>query len=119
MEPRLEGKPKRHLDLTRAADGFVDDSQAARGWRRVKRRTVDWEIVEEEVLRDIVDRDVEARRVGEVENVEAEFERSPFSDLRDFYNREVSSLLPSLTEDVALTGGEIRLVGIASRDRTA
>ena len=81
----LKGKPQRHLDLARAANGFVYNSQATRGRRRIKRRTEDREIVEEQVLRDIVDRDVKARRVREVKYVEAELERSPFGELRDLY----------------------------------
>jgi len=44
---RLKGKPQRHLDLARAANGFVYNSQATRGRRRVKSRTKDREIVEE------------------------------------------------------------------------
>src|SRR5258707_798243 len=73
----LEGEAERHLNLSRTPNRLVHDTQAARCWRGIQIRTVDREIVEKQVLRDVVDGDVEARRIGEVEDLEAELERSP------------------------------------------
>jgi hypothetical protein len=60
----LEGEFQGHLDLAGAADGFVDDADAAQGWRGIEWGAVDWEIVEVQVLGDVVDGDVEAGSVG-------------------------------------------------------
>jgi hypothetical protein len=58
----LEDQVQGHLDLARAAYGFVDYAQA--GGRIVERLTLHREVIVELVLRNIVDGDVEARGVG-------------------------------------------------------
>jgi len=72
--------------------------------RSLRRRTGRWEIVEEQVLRDVVDRNVEARSICEVEDLEAEFEGGSLGQLRELHQRDVGPLLPSLAKDVALAG---------------
>ena len=114
----LEGEAERHLNLSRASDRLVHDTQAARCWRGIKIRTVNREIVEKQVLRDVIDGDVEARCIGEVEDLEAELEGSPLGQLRELHKREVGPFLPGLAEDVALTGGEIGFVSVARGNRT-
>jgi hypothetical protein len=64
----LEQHSQGHLNLARASDGFIDDSQT--GWRIVERLPYDREIVVELVLGYIVDGDIKAAGVGQVENVE-------------------------------------------------
>jgi hypothetical protein len=68
----LEGEFQGHLDLAGAADGFVDDADAAQRWRRIELGAVDGEIVEIKVLSDVVDGNIEAGGVGEVEDFEGE-----------------------------------------------
>ncbi len=76
----LEGEVEGHLDLAGAAYGFVDYAEAAEGWRGIERLAVDGKVVEEEVLRDVVDGDVEAVGVGEVEDVEGKAGVDAFGD---------------------------------------
>ena len=71
------------------------------------------EIIEEQVLRIVVDRNVKARRIGKVENVEAELESEPLGKLRKLDHRQVGALLPRLPENVALTRGEIGFERVA------
>ena len=106
------------MNLPGASNRLIHDPQAARCWRGIKIRTVDGEIVEKQVLRDVVDGDVEARRICEVEDLEAELEGSLLGQLRELHQREVGPFLPGLAEDVALTGGEIGFVSVARRNRT-
>src|SRR5262244_3741728 len=83
---RFEGQLQRHLDLSRAADGFIDHTQAAERRASVEsgrggaaivdvihcRRPIDREIINESILRDVVDGNVKAGGVGEVEDLETE-----------------------------------------------
>src|SRR5580704_11965943 len=58
-----ERKLQSHLNLSRSADGLIHNAKAAGGGRRVERRTESRETIEKQVLGNVVDRDVEARRV--------------------------------------------------------
>src|SRR5882672_7690120 len=74
--------------------------------------------VERQVLVDVVDGNVKAGMVGQVENVKAVLQRDPFSQCGYLHNGNVRPLLPGLAENVALpaVGDEIGLVRIASRN---
>src|SRR6266403_3381146 len=110
----LEGEAERHLNLSRTPDRLVHDPQTAESGTCIEAqvglvkiaaiRTGRWEIVEEQVLRDVVDRNVEARSICEVEDLEAEFEGGSLGQLRELHQRDVGPLLPSLAKDVALAG---------------
>jgi hypothetical protein len=80
----LEAEFQGHLDLAGAADGFVDDADAAQRRRRIELGAVDGEIVETKVLSDVVDGNIEAGRVGEVEDFEGEPCGDAFGDLGHF-----------------------------------
>src|ERR1700675_453905 len=81
LDADLERQTQRHLDLAGAADGFVDDAETAEGWRNERRDAVEREVVEGDVLRDVVDGDIEAGRVGDVENVKGEFKAHALGEL--------------------------------------
>ena len=80
----LERQAQRHLNLARAADRFVGDAETAKRGTHVKRGDAETaiargdrrgqsllrEAVEVDVLTNVIDRNVEARRVGEVINIE-------------------------------------------------
>src|SRR5580658_9452154 len=83
-EGGLEIYAQRHLNLAWAADGFIDGAQG-RGTvveTRVTRATTcgqRWrplhrELVVELILRDVIDGDIKAGRIGDVEDVEAVFQ---------------------------------------------
>jgi hypothetical protein len=130
----LEGEAERHLNLSRTPNRLVHDPQTAESGtcieaqvglakiaaiRSLRRRTGRWEIVEEQVLRDVVDRNVEARSICEVEDLEAEFEGGSLGQLRELHQRDVGPLLPGLAKDVALAGGEVGFVRVAGRNRAS
>ena len=131
VSDRLETEAQRHLDLPRASDGLIRDAQAARGWADVQRscevrvarircgwRTCDGKAIEVNVLADVVDWNVEARGVGQVENVEAELQGGMLGDLSELHQRDVRAPLPGLPENIALAmGDKVRLVRIIGRDR--
>src|SRR5580704_7995902 len=104
----LEAEFERHLNLPRAADSLVHDPQSAQRGRRVQRRTVDRKIVEEQILRYVVHRNVETGGIGHVEHIEAESHGDPLRELRHPDRRDVRPPLPGLTEDVSLSRCEIR-----------
>ncbi len=124
----LERHAKRHLNLSRAADCFGDLAEPA---GRVKKgvpklgacraellwleegHTFDGECAECQVLRDVVDRNVEAGRVRQVEDVEAVLQRNLLRQLCRLQDRDIRNPLPRLPEDVALARGEIRFKHIA------
>src|ERR1700746_704515 len=68
---KSECELQRHLNLPWSANGLVHDPQATERRGRIEFRTIRREIVEEEVLGNVVDGNVEAGRVGQVEDVEA------------------------------------------------
>ncbi len=115
--------------LPRASDGFVDNAQAAQRGTRIEtrltkilaivlRRGTEYrEVVEEEVLGDIIDGDVEAGRVGQVKHVQGVLERQTLLQLGGLDDRNVGASLPSLAEDVALSGGEVGFIEVAWRNR--
>src|SRR5208282_3602148 len=128
---RLEGEAQRHLDLPRAADGLVGDAQTARSWTLVQgcvggvaRSRRCWlsknvgKAVVVDVLADVVDRDIEARSVGQVVDLEHVLQRVPLRELGCLDERDVSAVLPRLPEDVALAMvDEVGLVGVVGRNR--
>src|ERR1700688_4487760 len=123
---RLEFEFQRHLNLARAADGFVHRSQAggrvvkAAGTARGKRRRAHyWELVIELILRNVVDGDIEAGGVGHVEDIEAVLQSESLGELSELYERNVGTLLPGLAEDIALTRGEVGLEGVSRGDGAA
>ena len=126
---KSESQVQRHLNLARAAYRFIDDAQATQSRTGIQsliravaacrpcRLAVDREVVEEEILRDIVDGDVEAGGVGKVEDLEAELGADAFGDLRGLHQGDVGSLLPGLPENIALAGGEVGLIDITRWNR--
>ena len=88
LEMRSEHEAQRHLDLSRASDRFVGDSQSALVGTDIKRsagrtlvetgvtRTLcrrqagNRKALKADVLADVVDGNIEARRVGQVEDIE-------------------------------------------------
>ena len=115
----LESQTQRHLNLPRTSNRFVGDTQAAerradvqsscgslveRGVARTQRRgrALLREALEARVLSYIVDRDVEARSVRQVINIEAVFQGSMLCDLRHLHQRDVRTPLPGLPEDLSL-----------------
>jgi len=107
------------LDLAGAADGFVDDADAAQRWRGIERGAVDWEIVEVQVLGDVVDGNIEAGSVSEIEDFEGVLHGDALGDLGHFDDGEVGAALPGLAENVALAGGVSGFEGVASGDGAA
>src|SRR3984957_20552129 len=94
----LETEAQRHLDLPRTSDGLIRDAQATRGWADVQRSckvrvarircgwgTNDGKAIEINILAYIVDWNVEARGVGQVENVEAELQGGTLGDLSELH----------------------------------
>jgi hypothetical protein len=67
------------------------------------------------VLRNVVDGHIEAGSVGDVENVKAELQVHPLSDLGVLHERNVHAPLPGLAKNIALSGGEVGFVGIVER----
>ena len=57
------------------------------------------------ILVDVVNGDVKARRVGDVENLEAKLQRRALRQPGGFNQRDVQALLPRLPENIALSGG--------------
>jgi len=88
----LERQVQGHLDLTRAAYGFVDYAQA--GGRVVEGLTYYWKVVVELVLGNVVDGDVEAGGIGYVENIEGIFQRVALGKRSQFGERNVGAALP-------------------------
>jgi len=86
-------------------------SQRARG------RAHNGEAIVELVLTDVVDRNVEAGRVGYVENVKTELNTDTFGEFGQFHDGNVHALLPGLPENIALTGREIGFERITGRNR--
>src|SRR5580704_5916046 len=131
VSDRLETEAQRHLDLPRTSDGLIRDAQATRGWADVQRscevrvarircggRTNDGKAIEINILAYIVDWNVEARGVGQVENVEAELQGGTLGDLSKLCQRDVRAPLPRLPENIALAMvDKVRLVRIVGRDR--
>ena len=129
----LEGEAQGHLDLAGAADGFVDFAQTKRaiveaiGWsigvaarrQNLARGRGQREAVVILVLGDVVDRDVEAGGVEDVEHLKRVLEHEAFIELGELHNGNVHPLLPGLSEDVALAGGEAGFKGIVHRDGAA
>src|SRR6185369_17601902 len=125
-----ERQTQRHLNLPRASDRFIGDTQTAQVRahiqrsgsglieRRVtrtqsRRRALLWEALEAGVLRNVIDRDIEARRVGQVVDIETVLQRSVLGDLRHLNQRKVRASLPGLPKDIALAMiDEVRLVRI-------
>ena len=104
----LEQHAQRHLYLPRAADCFVRDAEATQrragieariagdfAAGRFHRGTRRREPVEEQVLADVVDGYVEARRVGEVEHFRPQLEPGLFPNRGVFKQRKIEVLYPS------------------------
>ena len=74
-----------------------------------------------QILIDIVDGNVKAGVVGQVENIEAVLQCESFRQLRQLHDGNIGPLLPRLAEDVALpaAGDEIGLERITRRNGTA
>ena len=126
----LEHEAQRHLDLSRASDGLVRDTQTALAWADVEgcevcvariRRSGLADIGkadEVDVLAHAVDRDVEARSVGHVEDIDGKLHGRTLGYLGCLYERDVRAPLPRLPEDIALSMvDEVRLVGIIGGNR--
>src|SRR5882724_4567913 len=112
---KLEQDLQGHLDLAGSADGFGYVAEAERGV--VQRLALGREAVEVFVLGHVVDGYVEARRVREVEDVEADAGAEALADPGVFDDGEVGALLPALAEDVALAGSGIGFEGVTRRNR--
>ena len=67
------------------------------------------------VLGDVIDRDIETGRIGQVEDIEAVLHGHPLGDLSYLHERNVRAPLPRLPEDIALAVidevGLIRIIG--------
>src|ERR1700683_250526 len=124
----LELKTERHLNLPRAADRLVYDAQTewtvversvglrrATVWQRI--RPFHGDIVVELVLRDIIERKIKARRVGQVEDVEAVLQRDAFGDFGVLHDGYVRAPLRGLPEDIALARREVGFESVARRNR--
>src|SRR5450755_2691937 len=125
-----ESEPQRHLNLPRTADGLVGYAQSGgriveaavrdvaticRQWRCSNHR----KLIVELVLRNIVDGNVEARGIRQVENVQAVFQRVTLGELSNFDEGNVSALLPCLPEDVALSSCKVGLERVIRRNGSA
>src|SRR5258708_29092736 len=90
----------------------------ARRWGRHRGLTCGGSWVERQILVDIVDGNVKAGVVGQVENVKAVLQRDPFRQCGYLHNGNVCPLLPGLAEDVSLpaVGNEIGLERIPGRN---
>ena len=86
----LKTYPQRHLDLARTADGFIDGAEG-RGrvvkavWALGRQR---WrphyrKLVVELVLGDVIDGNVEAGRIGQVENIETVLQHDSLGEQSD------------------------------------
>src|SRR5208283_608225 len=120
----LEGEAQSQLNLASASDGLVDVAQAKRavvetvdliacaasGWHDGRPCYRSRSIVL--VLRNIIDGNIKAGSVGDVENVEAELQVGPFSDVGVLDEGNVHASLPRLPENIALASGEIGFVRI-------
>lgn len=74
--------------------------------------------VEVDVLGDVVNRNIEARRVSHVEYIERKFQGGALGYLGYLLERDVGTPLPGLAENIALAVvDEVRLVGIIGRNR--
>jgi hypothetical protein len=108
---------KRELNLARAADCLVNVSQTERTVIETRVRTAAGrgqcgcsnrgKPVVILVLCHVVDGNIEAGSVGDVENVKAELQVHALGDGGVFHKRDVHPPLPGLPEDIALSGGEI------------
>src|SRR5580658_366215 len=121
----LEIEAQGHLDLARAAYGFVDRAEAsgtvvetadgsgacATGGQR--RSAYYREVVVKLVLSYVVDGNIEAGVVGQIEDVEGVLQRDTLGERRDLYDGNIGAFLPGLAEDVALAAGEIGFESIA------
>src|ERR1700758_854328 len=108
----LEDNPDAHLNLARAADGLVHRTQAGGNVVeaaeadivtrcRRRRRTHHGELVVKLILGNVIDGNVEAGGIGDIEDLQSVLQRNAFRDLGVFHNREVETLLPGLAENVA------------------
>ena len=117
--------------MPRTANGFVGDAQAASSggtdversrelgvaWSGGGRRPCDRKAVEVNVLAYIVNRDIEAGRVGQVEDIEGELQRGALGDLHRLDQRDIRAPLPGLAENIAFAVlDEIGLVRIVRRN---
>ena len=75
-----------------------------------------WRVVVVHILEYFVSWDVEAGGVGQIVNVKRVLKVHAFGDISHLHQRNVSPLLTGLAENVALTGGEVSLKCISSRD---
>ena len=123
----LEGKGKRHLNLSIASYHLGHLSQSARAivevasdkdfsiiarallGRRGGHLPGLWKLTVIRVLTDVIDGNVEARRIRQVEHIEGELQRNPLVDWGRLQEGDVRILLPGLTEDIALSASEVRL----------
>lgn len=129
LTQKLEQHAQRHLDLPRAADGFVGDAQAAQARALIQRGEAGvarlcrsglpgvGEAVEVDVLIDVVDREIEAGGVGQVEHIEGVAHRDSVVHLGHFHERNVGAALPGLAENIALAAGdEVGFVRVVRRN---
>ena len=65
------------------------------------------------ILPDVVAGDVEAGRVGKIEDIEGVLEVEALGELRGLNERSVRPPLIGLAEDVALPGGEVGFIGVS------
>ena len=128
----LERQLQRHLHLPRTPNRLIHHSQPL--WtiiksnvrsvigiriardRRKRGRSLKGESIEVFVLRHVINRQVEARRIRYVKNFEAVFQVEAVTELRIFYKRYVQPPLPGLHEDIALSGRKGRFVWIIGGD---
>ena len=134
---QLERKAQGHLDLPRASNCFCYLPQttgtvveiagwpgsAATGAARRRRwsgcRTYLRKLAVGQVLRDVIDGDVEAGCVRHVKNVKGVLQRKPLRQSGYLRNRDIRVSLPRLTEDVALARGEICFVVVTGSNAIA
>src|SRR5208282_6216278 len=123
MNMTLKHDSQGHLNLARAADGFVYRAQrrgtVVESRRRIlssatsgqRRRPHYRELVVVLVLRDVIDGNIKAGRIGQVEDLQAVIQRVAFRNEGFLYERNVGDPLPALPEDVAQA---VREVGLES-----
>ena len=87
-----EVQMQRHLDLARAANGVLGDTQA--GWRIVERISSHGYVVESSVLVHVVLGNVEARCIRQVVHVEGVVQSKGFSNHQVLHQRGIGSPLP-------------------------
>ena len=102
-----------------AHEGIAPIGRARRRGRR--RALADYRgRVKRQVLVDVIDRDIEAGVVGQIENVEGIFQGKLFGYSRHLHDGDVSPFLPRLVKNVALSaaGDEVGFKCIAGRNRS-